>query len=78
MDYQFISAFPKLIAAVPVKYGEAQILRVTVSFNYDRYIVDPVTTIDYRTPTAVAQTVVDPTLGANDLSTNITSTFPIA
>lgn len=47
MDYQFISAFPKLIAAVPVKYGEAQILRVTVSFNYDRYIVDPVTTIDY-------------------------------
>ena len=47
MDYQFINAFPKLIAAVPVKYGEAQILRVTVSFNYDRYIVDPVTTIDY-------------------------------
>lgn len=38
IDYQFINVFPKSIAAVPVAYGEAQLLKVSVSFNYDRYI----------------------------------------
>jgi hypothetical protein len=38
IDYRFINAFPKSIAAVPVAYGEAQILKVSVSFTYDRYI----------------------------------------
>ena len=39
--YQFINAFPKLVTAVPVSYGGADVLRVSVSFNYDRYIVNP-------------------------------------
>ena len=39
MRYQFINAFPKSMASVPVSYGPADILKVTVSFNYDRYIV---------------------------------------
>ena len=39
MRYQFINAFPKSMSSVPVSYGAAEILKVTVSFNYDRYIV---------------------------------------
>ena len=39
MRYQFINAFPKSMASVPVSYGPADILKVTVSFNYDRYTV---------------------------------------
>ena len=41
LSYKFINAFPKTVAAVPVSYGGADILRVSVSFNYDRYIVNP-------------------------------------
>jgi len=41
LEYQFINAFPKLITAIPVSYGQADILKVSVSFNYDRYIVNP-------------------------------------
>ena len=40
LRYQFINAFPKSISSVPVTYGPADILKVTVSFNYDRYIVN--------------------------------------
>ena len=39
MRYQFINAFPKAMSSVPVSYGSAEILKVTVSFNYDHYIV---------------------------------------
>ena len=39
LDYQFINAFPKGMTAIPVSYGGADLLKVTVSFNYDRYIV---------------------------------------
>ena len=41
IDYQFINAFPKLITAIPVSYGAADLLKVTVQFSYDRYIVNP-------------------------------------
>ena len=41
LDYQFVNAFPKLMTAIPVSYGGADILKVSVSFNYDRYIVNP-------------------------------------
>ena len=47
ITYQFINAFPKLVTAVPVSYGGADVLRVSVSFNYDRYIVNP--TASYKT-----------------------------
>ena len=40
LDYQFINAFPKSITSIPVSYGSAEVLKVTVSFNYDRYIMD--------------------------------------
>jgi len=41
IDYQFINAFPKTMTAIPVSYGEADLLKVSVSFNYDRYIMNP-------------------------------------
>ena len=40
LDYQFINAFPKSITSIPISYGTAEVLKVTVSFNYDRYIMD--------------------------------------
>ena len=40
LTYQFINAFPKSITPVPVTYGSADLLKVSVSFNYDRYIVN--------------------------------------
>ena len=40
ITYQFINAFPKSITPIPVTYGSADLLKVSVSFNYDRYIVN--------------------------------------
>ena len=39
LRYRFVNVFPKSIDAVPVSYGSADILKVSVNFNYDRYIV---------------------------------------
>ena len=41
IDYQFINAFPKTMTTIPVSYGDAELLKVSVTFNYDRYIVNP-------------------------------------
>jgi len=40
LKYKFINALPKSMTAIPVAYGAADLLKVTVSFNYDRYIID--------------------------------------
>ena len=37
--YQFKNAFPKAIQSIPVSYGQADLLKVTVTFAYDRYIL---------------------------------------
>jgi hypothetical protein len=39
LDYRFVHAFPKGITSIPVSYGSADLLKVTVTFNYDRYVV---------------------------------------
>ena len=41
IDYQFINAFPKTMTTIPVSYGDAELLKVNVTFNYDRYVVNP-------------------------------------
>ena len=41
LDYQFVNAFPKSVSVSQVAYGSADLLRVTVQFVYDRYIVNP-------------------------------------
>jgi len=37
--YTFINAFPKGLTSVPVSYGSSELLKITVTLNYDRYIV---------------------------------------
>ena len=39
LRYKFINAFPKSITPIQVSYGDADVLKVTVSFNFDRYVV---------------------------------------
>ena len=39
MTYKFINAFPKTITPISVAYGGAELLKVVVSFTFDRYIV---------------------------------------
>jgi len=40
LRYQFVNAFPKSMGSVPVSYKSADLLKVTISFNFDRYIVN--------------------------------------
>ena len=40
LRYKFVNAFPRAIDPVTVSYGSADILKITVNFNYDRYIVN--------------------------------------
>ena len=40
LRYRFVNVFPKAINPVPVSYCAADILKVSVSFNFDRYIVN--------------------------------------
>tara|TARA_R100001443_G_scaffold86986_1_gene93574 strand:+ start:326 stop:976 length:651 start_codon:yes stop_codon:yes gene_type:complete len=40
LQYDFKNAFPKAINSIPVSYGTADLLKVTVTFNYDRYVVN--------------------------------------
>jgi len=37
MTYQLINAFPKSMASIPLQYGEAEVMKVSVTINYDRY-----------------------------------------
>ena len=39
LSYEFINAFPKAMTSIPVSYGDADILKVTVQFAYDRYVM---------------------------------------
>jgi len=43
LKYSFINVFPKSMTAIPVSYGSAELVKATVSFAYDRYIMDVVT-----------------------------------
>ena len=40
LEYTFINVFPKGLTSIPVSYGSADLLKVTVTFNFDRYIVN--------------------------------------
>ena len=38
INYQFINAFPKSLTSIPVSYGPSDLLKITVTMNYDRYL----------------------------------------
>jgi len=37
--YEFVNAFPKGMISIPVQYGAADLVKITVQFAYDRYIL---------------------------------------
>ena len=39
LTYKFWNIFPKSMTSMPVTYGPADLLKVTVTFAYDRYVV---------------------------------------
>ena len=41
LDYLFVNAFPKAVFQVPVSYGNAELLQVSVQFVFDRYVLNP-------------------------------------
>jgi len=43
LQYNFVNAFPKAMTAIPVSYGQADLVKVTVSFAYDRYYIEVMT-----------------------------------
>jgi len=40
LSYKFVNAFPKGLVSIPVSYGSAELLKITATFNYDRYVVE--------------------------------------
>ena len=63
LKYTFINAFPKSMTAIPVAYGAADLLKVTVSFNYDRYIMDRENVLTPLKPKDISTLQQEPTDG---------------
>jgi len=70
ITYQLINAFPKNLTTTPLQYGEAEIMKVTVSMNYDRYRI-------YRSNVSVSETSDTPTT-TTTTTTSSTSTSSTA
>jgi hypothetical protein len=67
VSFQLVNAFPKSVASIPVAYGEAEIMKVTVTMNYDRYVM--------RRENAPFNFDSDTSIGANDLLPSSTETL---
>jgi hypothetical protein len=49
LTYEFINAFPISINSMPISYESSQLLKCTVSFSYDRYIMRDISRISTQT-----------------------------
>ena len=49
LKYEFINSFPISINSMPVSYDSSQLLKCTVAFTYDRYIMGDVSTVPSST-----------------------------
>lgn len=47
IEYKFIGLFPYAISQIPVSYGSSEVLKVSASFKYDRYISGRSSSINY-------------------------------
>lgn len=47
IEYQFIGLFPTSMSSIPVSYGGSEILNVTVTFKYDRYVSGKSLSLNY-------------------------------
>jgi hypothetical protein len=79
MTYTFFNAFPVSIGSMPVSYESSQLLKVTVSFTYDRYYAGGTITIpavkEQSQPTTpgVANNTPTPPTPAQQSTTNTTN-----
>lgn len=75
ISFQLINSFPKSVASIPIAYGEAELMKVTVTMNYDRYIMRR----EYA-PTQVRKMEVSPGIFQVDFDTGygITSEYRYA
>ena len=48
LEYNFIGLFPINLSSTPVSYESSQILKVSASFNYERYISGKVTSLSKK------------------------------
>ena len=49
LEYNFIGLFPINLSSIPVSYESSQILKVSASFNYERYIPGKITSKSKKT-----------------------------
>jgi hypothetical protein len=52
LEYNFIGLFPINMSSVPISYDASDILKVSVAFNYERYIPGKITSKDQKTGTS--------------------------
>ena len=48
LQYNFIGLFPINMSSVPIQYGSSDILKVSISFNYERYIPGKISSKDQK------------------------------
>jgi len=51
LQYGFVQAYPISIASIPVSYDSSQLLKCTVSFTYNRYVLKSMPNSPTREPT---------------------------
>jgi hypothetical protein len=52
LEYNFIGLFPINMSSVPISYDASDILKVSVAFNYERYIPGKITSKDQKAGTS--------------------------
>ena len=53
LEYTFRGLFPTAISSIPVSYGASEILKVSATFEYDRYICGKTTSVSVFTSTDI-------------------------
>tara|TARA_B100000945_G_scaffold319379_1_gene326445 strand:- start:852 stop:1814 length:963 start_codon:yes stop_codon:yes gene_type:complete len=74
LTYIFTNAFPESVDSIPLSYGDAQILQVTVNFKYDRYVISQAE--NDGKPPQFANTIARSKDGSTNLS-GAFSNFPV-
>jgi hypothetical protein len=76
LNYTFVRAYPISIASMPVSYESSQLLKCTVSFTFNRYIVsrkqnsletEPAPSVNPGFPSEVPPTFQNPQFGVDDV-----------
>jgi hypothetical protein len=71
MEYVFVQAYPISISSMPVSYDSSELLKCTVSFTYNRYIVTRKQNTSQAEPSQPTATGVPTPLNANPIEGQI-------